>query len=232
MLDESALNKARDYYDTMQVLYGHKFLSQFNGQTDLHRIFAIIGGALAMLSDEQFNNGMARLNAKSGSGDFCPALADFKSWCMAGSWWTSQEAWQRACEYSKLSDAQVAQLANMKPEEFLKSKTKITTLAKSAWDSVSWLVIDGNMREAFKQFKSIYETYLAKAQASGRSQEWYKPQIALSFVKDTQPKPMFLEHTPEQKAWLEVKTAQFQSEGMNFPMALMKAMMKMKESVA
>ena len=31
------------------------------------------------------------------------------------------------------------------------------------------------MKEAFKQFKSIYETYLAKAQMQGRQQEWYVP---------------------------------------------------------
>lgn len=31
------------------------------------------------------------------------------------------------------------------------------------------------MKEAFKQFKSIYETYLTKAQMQGRQQEWYVP---------------------------------------------------------
>ena len=63
-----ALDKAREYYDIMQVMYGHKFISQFNGMTDLNCILNIINGALAMLSDEQFQKGMAQLNAKAGSG--------------------------------------------------------------------------------------------------------------------------------------------------------------------
>lgn len=135
-----ALDKARKYYDIMQVMYGHKFISQFNGMTDLNRILNIINGALAMLSDEQFQKGMAQLNAKAGSGDFCPTLSDFKTWCMAGSWWTATEAWQRACDYSNQSEL-----------ELLEGKLKVTTLTKKAWDSVYWLVEQGSMKEAFKQ---------------------------------------------------------------------------------
>lgn len=172
-------NRACEYYDIMQVLYGHKFLSQFNGQTNLERIFAIIEAALSTLSDEQFQKGMAYLNAKAGSGDFCPTLSDFKSWCVAGNWWTAAEAWQRACDYSNLRPERIAALSSMKPVDFLKQKDKITVLTKKAWDSVCHLVEQGNTKAAYKQFQTIYDTYLAKAQSQGRQQEWYVPPVMI-----------------------------------------------------
>lgn len=224
-----ALDKAREYYDIMQVMYGHKFISQFNGMTDLNRILTIINGALAMLTEEQFQKGMAQLNAKAGSGDFCPTLSDFKAWCMSGSWWTATEAWQRACDYSNMSADRVAELSRMKPDEFFKQKDKITTLTKKAWDSVYWLVEQGSMKEAFKQFKSIYETYLAKAQMQGRQQEWYVPPKMIATSKAVaKPKSMLPEQSPEQKAWLEGKIRELQSGGMTFPMAMFNAMKEMQ----
>lgn len=209
-----ALDKAREYYDIMQVMYGHKFISQFNGMTDLNRILNIINGALAMLSDEQFQKGMAQLNAKAGSGDFCPTLSDFKTWCMAGSWWTATEAWQRACDYSNQSEL-----------ELLEGKLKVTTLTKKTWDSVYWLVEQGSMKEAFKQFKSIYETYLAKAQMQGRQQEWYVPPKMIGTSKAAPKLKSWLpEPTPEEKSWVERKVKEFQEAGMSLPMAMMNAM--------
>ncbi|NGP41578.1 hypothetical protein G4V72_07570 [Acinetobacter sp. GC2] len=209
-----ALDKAREYYDIMQVMYGHKFISQFNGMTDLNRILNIINGALAMLTDEQFQKGMAQLNAKAGSGDFCPTLSDFKTWCMAGSWWTVTEAWQRACDYSNQSEL-----------ELLEGKLKVTTLTKKAWDSVYWLVEQGSMKEAFKQFKSIYETYLAKAQMQGRQQEWYVPPKMIGTSKAAPKLKSWLpEPTPEEKSWVESKVKEFQEAGMSLPMAMMNAM--------
>lgn len=210
-----ALDKAREYYDIMQVMYGHKFISQFNGMTDLGRILNIINGALAMLTDEQFQKGMAQLNAKAGSGDFCPTLSDFKAWCMAGSWWTATEAWQRACDYSNQSEL-----------ELLEGKLKVTTLTKKAWDSVYWLVEQGSMKEAFKQFKSIYDTYLAKAQMQGRQQEWYVPpkMISTSAAQQSKPRSWLPEPTPEEKAWVENKVKEFQEAGMTLPMAMLNAM--------
>lgn len=213
-----ALDKAREYYDIMQVMYGHKFISQFNGMTDLSRILTIINGALAMLTEEQFQKGMAQLNAKAGSGDFCPTLSDFKAWCMSGSWWTATEAWQRACDYSNQSEP-----------ELLAGKLKVTTLTKKAWDSAYWLVEQGSMKEAFKQFKSIYETYLAKAQMQGRQQEWYVPPKMIATSKAVaKPKSMLPEQSPEQKAWLEGKIKELQSSGMTFPMAMFNAMKEMQ----
>lgn len=209
-----ALDKAREYYDIMQVMYGHKFISQFNGMTDLNRILNIINGALVMLSDEQFQKGMAQLNAKAGSGDFCPTLSDFKSWCMSGSWWTAIEAWQRACDYSNQSEI-----------ELLEGKLKVTTLTKKAWDSVYWLVEQGSMKEAFKQFKSIYETYLAKAQMQGRQQEWYVPPKMIGTSKAAPKLKSWLpEPTPEEKSWVESKVKEFQEAGMSLPMAMMNVM--------
>ena len=213
-----ALDKAREYYDIMQVMYGHKFISQFNGMTDLNRILNIINGALAMLSDEQFQKGMAQLNAKAGSGDFCPTLSDFKTWCMAGSWWTATEAWQRACDYSNQSEP-----------ELLAGKLKVTALTKKAWDSVYWLVEQGSMKEAFKQFKSIYETYLAKAQMQGRQQEWYVPPVMIGSKEPVKsvPKTYKSNLTDEQKSIADL-TTKIMATGKSWKDAFQEAQMEIR----
>ncbi|MFW1869188.1 hypothetical protein [Acinetobacter sp. ULE_I037] len=213
-----ALDKAREYYDIMQVMYGHKFISQFNGMTDLNRILNIINGALAMLTDEQFQKGMAQLNAKAGSGDFCPTLSDFKTWCMAGSWWTATEAWQRACDYSNQSEL-----------ELLEGKLKVTTLTKKAWDSVYWLVEQGSMKEAFKQFKSIYETYLAKAQMQGRQQEWYVPPKMIGSKEPVKfiPKTYKSNLTDEQKSIADL-TTKIMATGKSWKDAFQEAQMEVR----
>ena len=216
-----ALNKACEYYDIMQVMYGHKFISQFNGMTDLNRILSIINSALSTVTDEQFHRGMAQLNTKAGSGDFCPTLSDFKTWCLAGSWWTADEAWQRACDFSNQSEF-----------ELLSAKLKITTLTKKAWDSVYWLVEQGGMREARKQFKSIYDAYLSKAQMQGRQQEWYVPPKMISakpVVRDVKPKSLLPEQSPEQKVWVENRIKELQALGKTFPMAMFGAMQEMRD---
>ena len=226
-----ALNKACEYYDIMQVMYGHKFISQFNGMTDLNRILSIINGALDTVTDEQFQKGMAMLNAKAGSGDFCPTLSEFKTWCVAGSWWSSAEAWQRACDYSNMSSARMEKLAQMDVEDFLSQKDKITVLAKKAWDSVYWLVEQSNMREAFKQFKAIYETYLAKAQMQGRQQEWYVPPKMIGTTKEIfkgKPKSYLPEQSPEEKAWVERRMKELQAAGNSLPRAMLSVMQELR----
>lgn len=227
-------NRAKDYYDIMQVMYGHKFTSQFNGMMNLNRIFEIINGALAMLTEDQFQKGMAQLNAKAGSGDFCPTLSDFKAWCMSGSWWTAAEAWQRACDYSNLSDSRIAELSAMKPADFLKQKDKITSMAKKSWDSVYWLVEQGNMREAFKQFRSLYDGYLAKAQILGVRQEWYIPpvMIATALAASVQGNTQLPEQSAEEKSLVEIRIKELQAEGKTLPKAMLGAMQELRSQRA
>ena len=158
---------------TLQALYGKLFIDSMKGLT-LTQVKNVAVGIIGTLSDDQFNRGMAMLNAKAGQGGFCPTLAEFKTWCMSGSWWSVDEAWQRVCDWSN------------------DSTLKITTLAKKAWDSVYWLVQQGSMKEASRQFKAIYETYLAKAQLAGRQQEWYVPPVMI----ETKSKAVAVETKP------------------------------------
>lgn len=192
-----------------------KFASQFAkrfGDMNPKMVEMIISGAIHGLSDEQFNQGMTRLLAPGNK--FMPDIAEFQNWCVSGSWWTATEAWQRACDYSNQSEL-----------ELLEGKLKITTLTKKAWDSVYWLVEQGSMKEAFKQFKSIYETYLAKAQMQGRQQEWYVPPKMIGTSKAAPKLKSWLpEPTPEEKSWVESKVKEFQEAGMSLPMAMMNAM--------
>lgn len=172
--------KADQLIVTLQALYGKLFIDSMKGLT-LTQVNTVAVGIIGTLSDEQFNRGMAMLNAKAGQGGFCPTLAEFKTWCMSGSWWSVDEAWDRACRYS-----------NQSSEDMAKSTVKLTVFAKEAWDSVYLAIEQGNMKEAFRQFKSTYETYLAKAQLAGRSQEWYVPPAMI----ETKSKAVAVENKP------------------------------------
>lgn len=148
--------------ETLLITLKGKFASQFNkhfGDMNPEMINMVFQSALVGVSDEQFQVGLNRLLAPGNK--FMPDLAEFQNWCVSGSWWTATEAWQRACDYSN------------------DSSLKITKLAKKAWDSVYWLVEQGSMKAASSEFKSIYETYLAKAQMQGRQQEWYVPPVMI-----------------------------------------------------
>ncbi|MCB8769540.1 hypothetical protein [Acinetobacter soli] len=158
------------FLQTLQIRFGGQFQKRYANQ-NAQVMRAVIAESLKKMTDAQFNEGMARVNASR----FCPDLAEFESWCIAGSWQTVQEAWQRACDWSNLPDYELKNLSELTPEEFLKSKNKITVLTKKAWDSVYWLVEQGDMKSAFSQFKNLYEDYMAKAQALGKQQEWYVP---------------------------------------------------------
>ena len=174
----------------------------------------IIKGALVGINQDQFNQGMARLLAPGNK--FMPDIAEFQSWCVSGSWWTAQEAWQRACDYSNQSE-----------RELLEGKLKITTLTKKAWDSVNYLVTQGNMKEAFNQFKSIYETYLSKAQMQGRHQEWYVPPVMIATSKAVVAEP------PKQKLagdaeQIHNRTKELVETGLAWPTAFKQAQMEVR----
>ena len=209
--------RAEDLVDTLQALYGSLFINSLKGLS-LQKVRTVATGVISTLSDEQFNHGMAMLNAKSGQGGYCPTIAEFKTWCMSGSWWSVDEAWQRACDYS-----------NQSAEELQKGKLKITTLTKKAWDSVHWSVEQGNMKAAFGQFKSIYETYLAKAQLQGRHQEWYVPPMMIEAPKVTQ-----VEHKAalkgDQEA-IQARTAELAVNGMSWAKAFKQAQMEIRGEV-
>lgn len=220
------ITRADTLLQTLQIRYGGQFRKRYD-DVSVVVMRNVVNNALTNLSDDQFNAGLARLN----SSRFCPDIAEFQSWCVAGSWWTVAEAWQRACDYSNLSSHEIAKLANMKPEVFMKSNLKITSLTKKAWDSVSWLVNQGDMQSAHREFKSLYLDYVAKAQSLGRQQEWYVPpkQIGCSsFVAESKPKSKLPEQSPEQKNWIKQKTAELQATGLSFPKAMFEAMKMLK----
>lgn len=152
--------QADDLIVTLQALYGNLFIDSMKGLT-LTQVKTVATGVMMTLSDEQINRGMAMLNAKAGQGGYCPTIAEFKTWCMAGSWWTVDEAWSRVCDHT------------------IKNSVKLTTLAKYAFDQISHHVSTGDMKAAQRQFKAVYVDLLSKAQLKGESQRWYEapPQI-------------------------------------------------------
>lgn len=198
---------------TLRGKYASQFAKRF-GEMEPHIIDMIIKGALVGINEDQFNQGMARLLAPGNK--FMPDIAEFQSWCVSGSWWTAQEAWQRACDYSNQSDLDLAE-----------NKLKITTLTKKAWDSVNYMVTQGNMKEAFNQFKSIYETYLSKAQMQGRHQEWYVPPVMIATSKAV------VAEEPKQKLAGDAEqimalTKQLVETGLAWPTAFKQAQMEVR----
>lgn len=205
--------RAEDLVDTLQALYGSLFINSLKGLS-LQKVHKVATGVMTTLTDEQFNRGMAMLNAKSGQGGYCPTISEFKTWYMAGSWWTVDEAWQRACDYSNQSE-----------QEMLRAKLKITTLTKKAWDSVHWSVEQGNMKAAFGQFKSIYETYLAKAQLQGRQQEWYVPPVMIAAPRVVEVPPIQLSGDGKRIGDL---TAELMAQGMKWGDAFKQAQIQVR----
>lgn len=199
---------------TLRGKYASQFAKRF-GDMEPHIIDMIIKGALVGINEDQFNQGMARLLAPGNK--FMPDIAEFQSWCVSGSWWTAQEAWQRACDYSNQSE-----------RELLDGKLKITKLTKKAWDSVSYLVTVGNMKEAFSQFKSIYETYLAKAQMQGRHQEWHVPDVMI----ETKSKAVVVDESKQKLAGdaeqIHNRTKELVETGLAWPTAFKQAQMEVR----
>lgn len=205
--------------ETLLSILRGKFASQFAkrfGDMEPQVVDMIIKGALVGIGEEQFNQGIARLLAPGNK--FMPDIAEFQSWCVSGSWWTAQEAWQRACDYSNQSDC-----------ELLEGKQKITALTKKAWDSVYYMVEQGNMKEAFNQFKSIYETYLSKAQMQGRQQEWYVPPVMISAPKVVEVKQAV--SLKVDQAQIMTRTKELVETGLAWPTAFKQAQMEVRGEI-
>ncbi|OTG81826.1 hypothetical protein B9T31_14995 [Acinetobacter sp. ANC 4558] len=165
---------------TLQALYGNLFLDSMKGLT-LGQVETVATGVMTTLSDDQFNRGMAMLNAKAGQGGYCPTIAEFKTWCMAGSWWTADEAWARVCDYT------------------VKNSVKLTTLTKYAFDQVAYQITSGDMKGAQRQFKAVYVDLLSKAQLKGESQQWYEAPKQIAAKLQEQGKSLAEEKTTAQK---------------------------------
>lgn len=142
---------------TLKTMYAQQFAKHFTDMP-MNIIENIVRAALMGVDGESFNKGMARL--LSGQSKFMPTVQEFKSWCMSSTW-SSTEAWYHVCEWSR------------------DSKHKITVMAKQCWDEVYHIVLDGNMKEAQRQFVNLYEDRVTRAQLHGAKQEVYVPPIAI-----------------------------------------------------
>ncbi len=194
--------------ETLLMTLKGKFASQFAkrfGDMKPEAISMVISGTLVGVSDEQFQIGLNRLLAPGNK--FMPDLAEFQTWCVSGSWWSATEAWQRACDCSN------------------NPKLKVTTLTKKAWDSVCWLVTQGDMKAAQREFKSIYDEYLAKAQAQGRQQEWYVPPVMIEGPKAAAVPKFKVSDEGRQIAEL---TTQLMSEGLKWGEAFKQAQIQVR----
>lgn len=214
---------------TLRIVYASQFNKQFPADgpnaIPMQAVEQIAANTLTGIQKHQFNNAIGRLYTAGGK--FMPSLAEFRTWCLSGSWWSANEAWQRACDYSALSSLELAQLSNLKIEEFLKSPKKITTLTKKAWDSVYWLVVQGDMKAASREFKALYEDYVIKAQSIGKQQDWYVPVRAIGTTVQlniAKQKSFLPEQSLEEKNWIKKKTEELQATGLSFPKALYEAM--------
>ncbi|MDQ8974659.1 hypothetical protein [Acinetobacter johnsonii] len=166
--------QAQQLIDTMRVIHGNLFTHQM-GNVSPDQVETIIIGAMVGVSEAQFHFGLAQLSTQA----YCPSIAQFRALCVSGSWWSVDEAWARACEYTKD-----------------RNKNKITTLAKYTLEQVEHLITMGQMREAQSQFKGVYNANLLKAQIQRKSQTFYEPpkQIGTALIAE--------EKTPAQKAGL------------------------------
>lgn len=170
------LNDVKSLIVTLRTVYASQFNKQFpvDGQNamPMFAIEQIAQGTLIGVSQAQFKRGLIRLNT-SGK-PFMPSFAEFRTLCVGLDWWSAQVAWSKACDYTKI----------MKPKPIkidggVEQYQDITKLAKRALDQVHSLITDGDMYHAKRQFIELYESYVAEAQLSGESQEWYQPPKAI-----------------------------------------------------
>lgn len=216
------------FLQALQIRFSGQFLKRYENQ-NAHVVKAVVARSLSKLTDAQFEQGMGRLDTSR----YCPDLAEFEAWCVSGFWQSTNEAWQRACEWSNQSDLDLQRLTELTTEEFLKSKLKITVLTKKAWDSVYWMIEQGDMRNAFKQFKAIYEDYVSKAQMVGKQQEWYVPPRMIGTCKPVfkgVPNKYLDKMTDEDKA-ISNLTVRLMKTGKGWKDAFAQAQMEIKGSV-
>ena len=187
---------------TLKTMYAQQFAKHF-ADMPMNIVGNVISVALVGVDQDGFNRGMARL--LSGQSKFMPTVQEFKSWCVSGTW-SSTEAWYHVCEWSR------------------DSKHKITVLAKQCWDEIYHIVLDGNMKEAQRQFVNLYEDRLARMQLQGVKQEIYVPPVAIP-VKTIEraQKPIGTGLTAEQTEKLKSLAQSYFSKGMSIVAAFNQA---------
>lgn len=187
---------------TLKTMYAQQFTKHFEN-TPMNVVENIIRATLVGIDNESFNRGMARL--LSGQSKFMPTVQEFKTWCVSGTCWSSTEAWYHVCEWSR------------------DSEHKITILAKQCWDEIYHIVLDGNMKEAQRQFVNLYEERLTRMQLKGVKQEVYVPPVAIP-VKTMQQQYLAVnEQDPSHLAKVQALTKQYVTDGMSIVQAGMRA---------
>ncbi|MEF9956681.1 MAG: hypothetical protein RR767_05735, partial [Acinetobacter sp.] len=187
---------------TMKTMYAQQFTKHFDG-VPMSVIEGIVRAALIGIGIDEFNRGMARL--LSGQSKFMPTVQEFKSWCVSGTW-SSTEAWYHVCEWSR------------------DSKHKITVLSKQCWDEIYHIVLDGNMKEAQRQFANLYEDRLARMQLQGVKQSIYTPPITLTVkIVERAQRPVKNNLSNEQTEKLKKTAQSYVAEGMSIVAAFNQA---------
>lgn len=187
--------QAEQLVDTMRVIHGGLFANQM-GNVSPAQIETIIMGALFGITEQQFNFGLSQLS----SSRYCPTIAEFRAMCLTGSWWSVDEAWARACEYTK------------------DRTQKITTLTKYALDQVEYMITLGQMNEARNQFKGIYSANLLKAQAAGKQQEWHQAPKQIAFKVEDKPRDQKF-NLDESQVRIQLMTSELMKQGLSFKQA-------------
>lgn len=197
-----------------------KFASQFAkrfGDMEPQMVEMIIKGALLSINDEQFQQGINRLLAPGNK--FMPDLSEFQNWCVSGSWWSEETAWLAACRFTTLKKVKTIEFGGVQVCK------DITDLAKKALDQVNHLITDCRMKEAERQFKSVYCELISKAQQRGQVQEWYVPPVMIEAPKVMEPKQIELSDEGKRIGDL---TAEFMKQGMKWGDAFQQAQLEIR----
>lgn len=151
---EMVLTRLEDIYGSeFQKTYGHLSNEKLRNLT-----CTVLNG----LTPIELQRGLNRMNSEK----WCPKLPEFRSWCVqAGDWWTAEQAWAKALNFSN-------------DPEF-----KITTLAKRCLDEVQYILANQSQRAAHKAFVDIYQDYLVQAQKAGRVQVMWIPKKTIAEPK-------------------------------------------------
>ena len=192
----------------MRGMYGKRFTDQWAGVEPEEIIFAMVD-CLNGLSDDELRVGFERMKTSV----FCPSIPEFRSWCEAASpYLTENEAWLQAVRLDRKGGS-----------------GEITRLAKQAYDLVHMnkdQYLDAG-KQNFFMFRDSYLRIVEEAKRNGIRDEVIPAPKRVEYKAEPLEKTPVIQHTPEQKEWVENRIKELQEAGESLPKSMFQAYSEM-----
>lgn len=176
------------------------------------------------LTHDQVNYGLSQVRDNG----FCPDPAMFRKWCLGiTGFGTEQQRLQDSFKGKHAALANVIKFAANDNQPITNAEKEAYNRCYEMFNAIEWAKnTDRAMYLAYEAFKDNYVDVVQEFSLSGEAQAlWEKPKLIEKkpIVCSVKPKSMLPEQSPEEKAWIESRTAELQSTGLTFPQSLFQA---------